>query len=73
MQLSIEDTGVGIEDKDKQQLFKLFGCVRDQQEKISTKGIGLGLVLSRLIVHNFDGAIEFESTSGKGSTFKFTF
>lgn len=30
-------------------------------------------MISRLIVHNYDGQIEFESTQGKGSTFTFTF
>jgi signal transduction histidine kinase len=36
-------------------------------------GIGLGLVISKLIVGKFNGTIDFLSTYGKGSTFYFTF
>ena len=54
-------------------MFKLFGCITDEKNQINTKGIGLGLVISQMIVENFGGAIEFESTYGVGSTFKFSF
>ena len=36
-------------------------------------GIGLGLVISRMIVDKFNGKIDFQSTFKKGSTFFFTF
>jgi two-component system phosphate regulon sensor histidine kinase PhoR len=41
--------------------------------KVNTQGIGLGLVISKLIVDKFDGNIDFDSTFGKGSCFWFTF
>ena len=36
-------------------------------------GIGLGLVISKMIVSKFNGSIDFISKYGKGSTFFFTF
>ena len=38
---------------------------------MNTKGIGLGLVISDLIVSKFDGKITFNSDPKKGSTFTF--
>jgi signal transduction histidine kinase len=37
------------------------------------KGIGLGLVICKLIVSKFNGHINFISKYGKGTTFYFTF
>ena len=40
---------------------------------MNTNGIGLGLMISKLIVEKFDGEIKFESEFLKGSKFVFTF
>ena len=40
---------------------------------MNTKGIGLGLVISKLIVGKFKGYIDFISKYNKGSTFFFMF
>ena len=40
---------------------------------MNQNGIGLGLVISELIVGQFGGAVTFDSEAGKGSTFTFTF
>ena len=49
----------------------MFGML--DNNKISTKGIGLGLSISNLIVKKFNGAIDFTSEVGVGSNFFFTF
>lgn len=72
LQISVVDTGIGIAKEDHQKLFKLFGFVKDSQE-MNTKGIGLGLMISELIVKQFNGEIRFESEKNKGSTFTFNF
>ena len=42
-------------------------------KKVNTNGIGLGLVISQLIVNKFNGKIDFDSKFGEGSSFYFTF
>ena len=71
--MSVIDSGIGIEDKNKDKLFKLFGSIKDEEKKINLKGIGLGLVISKLIVSKFNGQIDFISKYEKGSTFFYTF
>jgi signal transduction histidine kinase len=68
----VADSGIGIEKKDHDKLFKLFGFVSDSKQ-MNTKGIGLGLVIAKLIVEQFNGQISFESEKDVGSTFTFTF
>ena len=72
IEISVIDTGVGIEQKDQDKLFKLFGFIQGTQQ-MNTKGIGLGLVISDQIVSQFNGDITFQSKVGEGSNFTFKF
>lgn len=40
---------------------------------MNTRGIGLGLVISKQIVESFGGQIDFKSKFGRGSMFVFSF
>ena len=40
---------------------------------MNTKGIGLGLVICKMIVEKFQGVINFVSKYKKGTTFYYTF
>jgi K+-sensing histidine kinase KdpD len=71
--ITVVDSGTGIKPKDQGKLFKLFGSIKNEKKKINTQGIGLGLVISRMIVEKFNGKIDFESQHKKGSTFFFSF
>ena len=51
----------------------MFGCIKDVKNNINTGGIGLGLVICKLITNTFGGEINFKSKYKKGSTFEFTF
>lgn len=50
LRISVSDNGAGIMKKDQDKLFQLFGSIKDEKKQINTKGIGLGLVISKLIV-----------------------
>ena len=54
-------------------MFKLFGSVKEDKNKINPNGIGLGLVISKLIVSKFSGHIDFISKFEIGSTFFYDF
>ena len=47
--------------------------MKDEKKQINTQGIGLGLVISKLIVEKFGGKLKFLSEYGKGTTFYYTF
>ena len=57
----IEDTGIGVSRENLQKLFDPF---------FSTKstGLGLGLAMTKRVVEEHGGKIDFQSTEGQGST-----
>lgn len=48
--LYVRDSGIGIKKEDQSKLFKMFGSIKDSKRKFNTQGIGLGLVISKMIV-----------------------
>jgi len=48
----------------------MFGFL-DSTKELNTKGIGLGLHISKMIVEQFGGSIVCKSEWGHGSTFTF--
>ena len=66
-QFSIEDNGIGIEEKQHQKIFKIFHSLHTSKE---STGIGLSIV--KKIVELYEGDVWLQSTVGKGTTFYFT-
>lgn len=66
---SVKDTGVGITDEDKKNLFNA-GCRGKNSVKVNVDSTGYGLYSVRLIVESHGGRVWAESEGeGKGSTF----
>lgn len=65
---SVEDSGIGIDAKDRRNIFEAFQQVDSSAER-KFKGTGLGLSISKQIATSLGGSISLESTPGKGSTF----
>ncbi|MGC9046283.1 MAG: sensor histidine kinase, partial [Thermodesulfovibrio sp.] len=69
--VSVEDTGIGIPEEEKDRIFEKFKQVGDLIRG-KPKGTGLGLPISKQIVEAHGGEIWVESQLGKGSIFYFT-
>ncbi len=71
IQISVKDTGVGIDEQTIRKLFKIAET-RSTTGTEGEQGTGLGLVLCRECVQQCGGKIWVESKVGEGSEFKFT-
>jgi len=65
---SVEDTGIGIEEDEKELIFKEFRQKKGQSN-IKYGGTGLGLTLTRRLVDLMNGEISVESEVGQGAKF----
>ena len=70
LMVEIQDTGVGISEKERGRLFQQFEQGSAGIKQVS--GSGLGLALSRELANLMGGDITVHSVEGKGSTFTFT-
>ena len=66
--VAVQDEGPGIPERDLDRVFEGF-C---QLQESDTRGLGLGLYISRAIIEAHGGRIWASSRSGAGSTFSFT-
>jgi signal transduction histidine kinase len=61
--ISVEDTGIGIKPEHLSRIFDLYFTTRE-------KGSGIGLSMVYRTVQMHDGEIEVQSTEGRGTTFR---
>ncbi len=64
VRLSVQDTGVGMDEATKQQAFDPFFTTKGKG-----RGSGMGLASAYGIINNHGGCITIESVPGKGATF----
>jgi len=67
VRLSIRDTGYGIDPQQKDNLFKPFQRLGQEQGDI--EGTGIGLVVTKKLIEDMNGRVGFNSTFNEGSTF----
>ena len=71
VKITVSDEGFGIPEEEQKKIFDRFYRVSSNQLN-TYPGVGLGLYISMQIVQRHGGAMEVQSTPGKGSTFAFT-
>ena len=64
--IRLSDNGVGISDKDKENLFRLF---YRGENKAFASGHGIGMTLTQKIIHLHKGELTVSSHQGEGTTF----
>ena len=69
--ISVSDTGIGINEIDRQRLFEI-GNNFQIEGTAGEKGTGLGLIICKEFIDMHHGKIWADSEPGKGSTFHFT-
>lgn len=68
-EITISDTGIGIEEKYFNEIFDVF--YQNDEGYNDERGLGLGLSIVKNLVEHQGGTIKVESEYGKGSEFKF--
>ncbi len=66
LQLTVRDTGIGIEPEDQQLLFQPFSQVPGQHQN-ARSGTGLGLVICRTLCEMMGGQLSLQSQPGVGT------
>ena len=70
--IEVKDEGTGIKKEDYNKLFKKFSRLENHLTS-TTQGNGLGLYITEKLVKSMGGEISFESSEGKGTTFRVKF
>ena len=69
VQITVSDTGRGIEPTQIDKIFDPFYTTKAQADAPDKQGSGLGLTVCRNIIEALGGSISVESTPGHGATF----
>lgn len=70
--ISVEDCGIGIDQKDIPYIFDRFYRASNSRTKNSIGGYGLGLSIAKKIIEIHKGKIDVESQLKKGAVFRIT-
>ena len=72
--MTVEDSGIGIQEQNQAEIFNIFKSLQSEPNlNDTTKTVGLGLCISKMIASKFNGTISFISVFKKGSSFYFDF
>ena len=68
LKISVNDSGIGIDDADMKNIFTAFAQAQYSEHK-NSDGTGLGLSICHQLAKHMDGYVHVESELGVGSTF----
>jgi len=63
VEFQVVDNGCGMDEETKEKIFQRFFSTK------GSRGTGLGLMITKKIIDEQQGAIEFDSEKGKGTRF----
>jgi two-component system sensor histidine kinase CiaH len=69
--LQVEDSGIGISEKDIPRIFDRF--YQGDKSRTGVEGTGLGLSIAKWIIDKHNGKVKVTSSLGKGTLFEITF
>ncbi len=69
--ITVSDSGIGMEQKSVEKLFTTYNQV-DSSRRRQNGGVGIGLAIAQMIVHNMGGVINVKSRLSKGTIVKVT-
>lgn len=69
VEINVVDSGPGIRESDHELIFKPFVQLDREQQQGQSRGVGLGLAISRDLARAMGGNLSVTSKLGKGSTF----
>jgi PAS domain S-box-containing protein len=72
LEITIQDTGIGIDIKEQQSIFENFVQSYGQSNR-KYSGTGLGLAITRKLINMMGGMVTIQSKLGEGSIFTFVF
>jgi signal transduction histidine kinase/ActR/RegA family two-component response regulator len=68
LRFEVADTGIGIPEAARDRMFGVFE--RFHEGRSEAAGTGLGLALTKRLVEEMNGSIDFDSEEGRGTTFR---
>ncbi len=72
LRIEVEDSGIGIPQKEQSKIFAMYYQVEDKHGGKSATGTGIGLAISKRLAQSMGGDISVSSTPGNGATFTVT-
>ena len=69
--IEVEDRGSGIPEEDREKIFDRY--FRGKNVKDRTKGTGLGLYISKMLIQSMGGAIDLGRSDANGTCFRVVF
>ncbi len=69
--VAVRDTGIGIKREDMSKLFSEFERIEEERNR-NIEGTGLGMNITRSLLHMMNSTLKVESTYGEGSEFSFS-
>jgi len=70
LDISVEDTGIGIREEEISKLFEAFERL-DEKRNRTIEGTGLGMNITQKLLKEMNSSLKVESEYGKGSVFSF--